>query len=361
MGRIDDIDLHCDSSLLIFRRVVINLSNMTPNEHSESKRNVYDTCDPHYLRQLREAAGIDVVALAKTACLSVAQVRQLETDDSDSLFYSDAIKRQAYKRLLMILGAEPPAVEVPQELKDAGKVAQAHLDTLDQIVAMSEQPSMNRSGKHVMSDGLEALKSHKQAIGALLLLVVAVVLFVLSEPANNSVEATVASSQPKASVVLADAVATAASASTAVQASVTATVASISLPAVVASAPVIEIATPVASVALAAPAVVPHKLGACAYSNDVMPQLTSLLAKKETRYVYLVSTTNTELCVVDANKQATLVQLKAGENRSVYGPAPWQISGAQLQKTQIFFQGARVSVPDSITHQFKLTEVSLSR
>ena len=349
MGRIDDIDSHCDISIFIFRQVVINLSNMTLNEPSESKRNVYDTCDPHYLRQLREAAGMDVVVLAKTACLSVAQVRQLETDDNDNLFYSDAIKRQAYKRLLMILGAEPPAVEVPQELKDAGKVAQAHLDTLDQIVSMSEQPSMGRSGKHVMSDGLEALKSHKQAIGALLLLVVAVVLFVLSDPANNSAEVTVASPQPKASVVVADAVATAASASTAVQASVAATAASVSLPAVVASA------------ALAEPAVMPHKLGACAYSNDVMPQLTSLLAKKETRYVYLVGTTNTELCVVDANKQATLVQLKAGENRSVYGPAPWQISGSQLQKTQIFFQGARVSVPDSITHQFQLTEVSLSR
>jgi len=359
MRRIDAIDSHCDSNLLISRQVVINLSNMTLNQHSESKRNVYDTCDPHYLRQLREAAGMDVVVLAKTACLSVAQVRQLESDDRDGLFYSDAIKRQAYKRVLMILGAEPPAVEVPQELRDSSKVAQAHLDTLDQIVAMSEQPSMNRSGKHMMNDGLDALKSHKQAIGALLLLVVAVVLFVLSDPASNSAEATVASAQPKSSAVLADAVATAASASTAVQASVTATVASISLPAVVASAPVTEIATPVASAA--APMGMAHKLGVCAYSNDAMPQLTSLLAKKETRYVYLVGTTNTEICVVDANKQATLVQLKAGENRSVYGAAPWQISGTQLQKTQIFFQGARVSVPDSITHQFKLTEVVLSR
>ena len=304
---------------------------------------------------------MDVVVLAKTACLSVAQVRQLESDDRDGLFYSDAIKRQAYKRVLMILGAEPPAVEVPQELRDPSKVAQAHLDTLDQIVAMSEQPSMNRSGKHVMSNGLEALKSHKQAIGALLLLVVAVVLFVLSEPANNSAEVTVASAQPKASMVLADALATATSASAVVQASVAASVASISLPAVVASAPVIEIATPVASVTAAAPMGIAHKLGVCAYSNETMPQLTSLLAKKETRYVYLVGTTNTEICVVDANKQATLVQLKAGENRSVYGDAPWQISGTQLQKTQIFFQGARVSVPDSITHQFKLTEVVLSR
>ena len=79
---------------------------MSSSEHSkpESKRSVYDTCDPAYLRQLREDAGMDLIVLARTACLSVAKVRQLESHDSDHLFYSDAIKRQAYKRLLMILG-----------------------------------------------------------------------------------------------------------------------------------------------------------------------------------------------------------------------------------------------------------------
>jgi len=317
---------------------------MTTEEHSESKRNVYDACDPQYLRQLREAAGMDVFVLAKTACLSVAQVRQLETDDRDNLFYSDAIKRQAYKRVLMILGAEPPSVEVPQELRDPGKVAQAHLDTLDQIVAMSEQPSMNRSATNVIRESFDSLKSHKQVMAALLLLMVAVVLFVFSEP-QNSPQAAETSLSPKASVVLAEAVAS---------------VASVSAPAVVASAPekeVLAIATP----AVVSPLTVPQQLPACAYSNDAMPQLTSLFAQKETRYVYLVATVNAEICVIDANKQATLVQLKAGESRSVYGAAPWQISGAQLQKTQIYFQGSRVSVPDNIAHQFKLTEVPLSR
>ena len=81
---------------------------MTLNDHSESKRNVYDACDPTYLRQLREAAGMDLTVLARTACLSVAQVRQLETENSDNFFYSEAIKRQAYKRLLMILGQSLP-------------------------------------------------------------------------------------------------------------------------------------------------------------------------------------------------------------------------------------------------------------
>ena len=178
---------------------------MTPNGHSEEpKRSVYDTCDPHYLRTLREAAGMDMFVLARTACLSVAQVRQLESDDSDGLFYSDAIKRQAYKRLLMILGAEPPSVEIPEELRDAAKVADAHLTTLDQIVAMSEQPPMNHSAFDAVHAGLAKLREHKQATAALLLLVAAVTLFVLHGP-QSVVEATselaAASPTPKVSAV----------------------------------------------------------------------------------------------------------------------------------------------------------------
>ena len=74
-----------------------NIKINIQHKNIESKRSVFDTCDPAYLRELREAAGMDLTVLARTACLSVAQVRELETDDSDNLFYSDAIKRQAYK------------------------------------------------------------------------------------------------------------------------------------------------------------------------------------------------------------------------------------------------------------------------
>jgi transcriptional regulator with XRE-family HTH domain len=307
---------------------------MTLNDHSESKRNVYDACDPTYLRQLREAAGMDLAVLARTACLSIAQVRQLETDDSDNFFYSESIKRQAYKRLLMILGAEPPMVEVPDELRDPARVAQAHLDTLDQIVAMSHQPTMNRTTKDVIREGLDVVQAHKQMIGALLLLLISVVLFVLSQhkPASDTNESMV---KPVATVR--------------------------TMPPVSASSASVPVVVPEPVTPVPASVVAPSPLKGCAYSSEVMPQLTSLFAKKETHYVYLVGTTDTEVCVVDANKQATLVQLKAGESRSVYGAAPWQISGAQLQKIQIYFQGSRVSVPDREIRQFKLDEIALRR
>jgi hypothetical protein len=92
-----------------------------------------------------------------------------------------------------------------------------------------------------------------------------------------------------------------------------------------------------------------------------MPQLGPFVAQKEGRYVYLVSAANAEVCVVDGNKQATLVQLRAGENRSVYGASPWQVSSANLQKVQIFFQGGRVSLPDAAITRVSLVEVPVAR
>ena len=329
---------------------------MTSNEYSEPKRSVYDTCDSQYLRGLREAAGMDVVVLARTACLSVAQVRQLESDDNDSLFYSDAIKRQAYKRLLMILGAEPPAVELPEELRDASKVAEAHLNTLDQIVAMSHQPTINRTTSELLDSGLAKLRQHKQALSALLLLVVAVVLFVLNDSQSAREAAPVSESASTPVLVLPTPVVSVEHPPIAAAPTLAATLpmASAALPATVVVA---STAAPVVAVAASAA----NKATACAYSNDALPQLTPVYAPKEGRYVYLVSAANTDVCVVDANKQATALQLKAGENRSVYGVAPWQVSGSDLQKVQIYFQGGRVSLPDSTTNRIKLVEVAVTR
>lgn len=329
---------------------------MSSSEHpqSEFKRSVYDSCDPDYLRRLREEAGMDLIVLARTACLSVAQVRQLESHDSDNLFYSDAIKRQAYKRLLMILGAEPPTVEVPHELHDAKKVADAHLNTLDQIVAMSHQPAMNRTASDVLVAGVSKLKEHKQALGALLLLVAAVVLFLFqgSQQSDESLSAASVAVTP-ASVPASELAPVPATAVVAPVADAVAPVASSPAPLPVASA-----ATAVPS--SVASAMVASKASACAYSSDALPQVAPYVAHKEGRYVYVVSTTNAEICVVDGNKQVTVLQMKAGENRSVYGVSPWQISSSGLSKLQVFFQGGRVTVPETAT-RIQLIEVPVSR
>jgi hypothetical protein len=320
----------------------------------EFKPSVYESCDPAYLRELRASAGMDLTILARTACLSVAQVRALETDHSDHLFYSEAIRRQAYKRLLMILGAEPPTVEVPQELRDAGKVADAHLNTLDQIVAMSQLPALNRSTLDWVRSGLAKLNKHKQFMGALLLLLVAVGLFALHglQPVSDFVAVVSSGSDavqapPKPALAATPDLAPAPVPATLASASVDT---AITAPAAPAPATLSE---PTASLAVS-------KVAGCAHVADALPQLTPFIAQKEGRYVYMVSPSNVEICLVDGNKQATVVQLKAGESRSVYGVSPWQVSSPQLSKLQIYFQGWRVAVPEAAT-RVSLVEVPVSR
>ncbi|MBM3361443.1 MAG: helix-turn-helix domain-containing protein [Betaproteobacteria bacterium] len=64
------------------------------------------------LRARRQAAGLDLVVLARRLSLSPAQLMQLETGQ-DSLFYSPAIRRQAALKVCRYLDAQiqRPAAE----------------------------------------------------------------------------------------------------------------------------------------------------------------------------------------------------------------------------------------------------------
>ena len=144
--------------------------------NAESQPNlyaVYENCDPDYLRQLREAAGMDETTLARIACLSLAQVRQLQAGSGDGLFYSPTIKRQAYKRLLMILGAEPPQ-SIPEQNLAATEPVPAHEDMLhklDQIVAMSTQTESIQTGQFALAGFTHGVTSflgeRRQLVGSL--------------------------------------------------------------------------------------------------------------------------------------------------------------------------------------------------
>jgi len=103
----------------------------------------YDDCDPQALCARVQAAGLDEARLARMACLSVDQVRQL-MQGGESLFYSAAIKRQAYKRLMVILGAAPPPLATHQDperprvgsLPEPEEVA---LQAMDRIIALDQK------------------------------------------------------------------------------------------------------------------------------------------------------------------------------------------------------------------------------
>lgn len=318
---------------------------MTSSENtSASNRSVYDTCDPDYLRQLRQASGVEDAWLARTACLSLGQVRQLE-EGGESLFYSPIIKRQAYKRLLMILGAEPPSL-----IMDAvASLEPAAVDELNEIIAMEK----NLNGS-TMADVLQTLRDRLVQHWALALVVLALGVTTTASLVKTMSEPEDAALAERAPTKTSESLPLAAALPEKVSSAVA------GLPLAVAAAPTVAASLPVAaSTSATATATATSTASvACQYTRDVLPQISPLTATKPSRYVYMVAAADVSVCVVDGNQQASLVQLKAGESRSVYGSAPWQVSSSKLASVQIYFQGWRVALPEGRDQRVVLIEKS---
>jgi hypothetical protein len=205
------------------------------------------------------------------------------------------------------------------------------------------------------------LVKQRQLVGALLLLAGALGLFVTYGPLHLVQEATqLSAAEPVKAVPVAEAVSVPASETPAAPVAAASAVAPMVPASVAVDAVAVAPVAPVpASVVPASTSAKPAPSG-CAYSSEELPPLAPFVARKEGGYVYVVSSANTEVCVVDGNKQATSIQLKAGEGRTVTGAAPWQVSGAQLKQVQIYFQGGRVSLPDDI-QRLKLVEQPVTR
>lgn len=311
---------------------------------------VYEHCDPAFLRELQAASGMDDVALARIACLSPAQVQQLGKG-GDSLFYSPAIKRQAYRRLLIALGATSPAP--PEAAPTAPPQSPTPSQAIENIVALSERKEYLDA--RPVADTLRGLQvwvgQYRQPLAALVLLLVAVLLFWFSRP-GAEVERVAHAPMP-APVATANPLPVEKHEKLPVAPTETAMPAASVLAPVAAPAPA---STPTSS----QPAVAPVAATGCAYdSSDKRVQVSPTTAQKPGLYVYVVSPTDAEVCVVDGKHQATTLSLRAGEGRSVYGAAPWQLSGSDLGKLQIYFQGWRVTLPEDATRRVTLVEKPL--
>lgn len=323
----------------------------SPEPISASHRSVYDTCDPDYLRQLREASGVEETWLARTACLSLAQVRQLE-EGGENLFYSPTIKRQAYKRLLMILGAEPPSAIV--DVADEPVPSVVH--DLDEIIAMGEKNLNHRPWADFFQTARSRVSEHKISATVVLLMGLTAVASLVMPTASNEpmVVAERTPSKAPESLTLAALPAPVAQASAPVRAPASA--------AVSASAPAAAISTASATTMMATATTASSASAAavvdasCQYTREALPQISPLSASKPSQYVYLVAAADVTVCVVDAKQQAHSVKLKAGESQSVFGAAPWQVSSPKLGKLQIYFQGWRVALPEGVDQRVALIE-----
>jgi hypothetical protein len=315
---------------------------MATLETPQEMQRIFEDCDPIYLRQLREAAGVDILALARTACLSVAQVRHLEgVGEHGVMFYSPSIKRQAYKRVLMILGADPPTAKQEEALEAAmhGLHPGQTPNTIDNIVALVEHAQPMHPTNTVLARSLSMLRSLKSSVWLIFpLLSLLLVLYVLEPFVMAWLDAAwvTTAHAPLASKTDEQLVAH---------------------ESVHTDNLVVTGAVPPAVLASKAVA-----LGKdCDHTPDSLVKLSAVEAYKAGNYVYLMSDAAATVCVVDGAKQATLLQLKPGEGRSVYGPAPWQVSAEQLYKVQIYFQGRRLILPETGAQHFSLVENALAR
>ncbi len=331
---------------------------MTQSETAASLYELYENCDPALLKRTREAVGMDEGVLARMACLSTAQVRQLESGGA-GLFYSITIKRQAYKRLMMILGADPPIhapLSVDETATASSHAAQPdHKETIENIVALSSKSDylVRQPVKDFFLDMRYRIVAHRQSLGALLFLLAAVVVLVLNwrGALMGTSQPSTAETKPEAApVAVAKSVAPTPAAVTSVTTPIetpvtTSVVTPVAPPASEAKAVVAPVAQPAVAVAKG-----------CGHSEEKLTEVVSASANKPPNYVYVTSPVQTTVCVVDGNKKATVLELRPNEGRSVYGSPPWQLSGNALKDAQIFFQGVRVKAPDGQEQHFKLME-----
>lgn len=321
---------------------------------------IYESCDPDFLRQSREAAGMDETTLARIACLSLSQVKQLQEGTGDGLFYSPTIRRQAYKRLLMILGAEPPMqapVETAISKEPASLPPTAMLEKLDRIVAMSSpNPSVYEpawSIRGTMGAAAMIIWGRRQLIGSFLLMLVALGALMTSQFKPEAVSQQFAKSEILSTDI--------ASKTPVLQPAP-------ALPVVTAVANTVpansSVMLPAASMEAhpSAPEATNVELVAsqdCGFITDKLEAVSAMSPSKPGNYVHVVAQTPIDVCIVDSNKKATVLHLKAGEGRSVYGGAPWQLSANNLLNTQIFFQGWRINVPVEANQRLMLVETRL--
>lgn len=307
------------------------------------------------LRQWRLAQDLEPSTLARRVNLSAAQIQQLESGGS-SLFYSEAIKYNAARKVAAALGGDPDSV-IRTMAGDGGvkTTEQMSLQVLDDLVQLSEQrkkAQQENSSKvwrfvrllmgltllACLAWGAFWLTQHADLAKKWLSLIESQLVSVAAKPASTA-EVAEASEPPAASLETSapsdsspldnasSGVAVAASASPASSSPVSAT-----------------------QVALSAPE-------ALCQSTEQGTLLTSKMPSKAGDMVYIVPLKAGSVCAKDGAGKSTVLTLQAKEGRSVYGLPPWRLYFEHADQAQVYFQGERLRWPEVPTRAIVLREV----
>ena len=310
--------------------------------------------DSAHLKTSRENAGIDAYSFARSASISLAQLKELESSvpSEDQLFYSEQIKRHVGRSLLARLGVEPlvrvqpPRPEpIPVEvvIEVAAEVPRVEPIVVHQNTPEIAAPVLVTPPSHWADRVFEKLPMAATTQGRMGW---SVAFFVTL--AASLIWANGQSKKPTALPAQAMAVAQKEPAPVLAAApSPVPELAASEAAATVANVPAVALATPVAA----------EEATQCDWkfkgkSLVVIPSEPL----KAGNYVHVAADKNTTACVLDSQKKLTQITLKAGEKLSVSGAAPFLIYSPEFSSSRIYFQGKRIYIPDPTTTHLTLNE-----
>ncbi len=274
------------------------------------------------LKSLREKAGLDIATLARKNMVSPLQVAQLE-DGGESAFYSADIKFAAGKKLLQALGHRLP----------------------EQVQTLSEAPiKVPNEVKPTQSLPRNSFAiTPQKTFWHLLFLLIALGLLGLYVEKSKK-QADVASANLPTPTVTTTAAAPSENTSTPPEAPVTPTNAAEPVAAPLPSTPTATATTPPT-----------QKQNSTCNWNASPVEIKPTSPRKSADYVHMQALNNGVICIKDGEQRVATLELQAGDERSIYGPAPFSGDSANLSQIKLYFQGQLVKLPSEETQHLKLT------
>jgi hypothetical protein len=80
----------------------------------------------------------------------------------------------------------------------------------------------------------------------------------------------------------------------------------------------------------------------------MLPTAKPVVFKKETNYIFIKTDQDRAICVAPSGGTFRLVNLRAIKGTRVYGNGPWRVYSPELQRFELYFQGARVMLGPNV-------------
>ncbi len=321
----------------------------------------WTAADGKLLRGLRERAGLDRGAFARTCTISAAQLTELE-DGGHGRFYNDRIKAHTGRNLLRKLGHVPePVVVVPPPAavepdvaaapQDASIPAQAQAQAMAPDLAPAPvpapvpTPAPDIAAARPMAGPATRAPWALRAGIAVAVVAALVAILLPRAPRETRVVAEAAPAMAPASLPASSAALAPAGA-----ASEAATAAEAPGPGAPAASASVSAAGPAAATPPASPAPRAETNAATSQAGcDLPPRdkavpFTPPSALRPNNYVYIESAREAPVCVVDSQNRQTVSVVRPGEGASVYGTPPFLVQSRQWAELRVFYQGMRVTL-----------------